>query len=148
RFHAEADRERPRLVLVSGPAGIGKTALTEEFSRRVEELEAPVFSGRFDPDPSGPYRPILDILALSGAALAAQRVSASSNDIELLLSYAEFDGRAEAAPLREDNEVARYRLYEAVTAAINEIPGRPLVLVIENLQWADRPSLLLLRHIL
>ena len=40
----------------------------------------------------------------------------------------------------------RYRLFEAVVAALAQLPGR-CVLVCDDLQWADRPTLLLLRHL-
>ena len=52
------------------------------------------------------------------------------------------------APLGGDPEGQRYRLFEAVAAFLAG-SGRdaPLLLVLEDLQWADKPTLLLLKHL-
>ena len=42
-FHAAADRRVPRLVLVSGPAGVGKSRLGWEFFKYIDGLEAQVW---------------------------------------------------------------------------------------------------------
>jgi class 3 adenylate cyclase/predicted ATPase len=42
-FHAVADRRVPRLVLVSGPAGVGKSRLGWEFEKYVDGLKAEVW---------------------------------------------------------------------------------------------------------
>jgi class 3 adenylate cyclase/tetratricopeptide (TPR) repeat protein len=42
-FHATADRRMPRLVLVSGPAGVGKSRLGWEFEKYVDGLAAEVW---------------------------------------------------------------------------------------------------------
>ena len=45
-------------------------------------------------------------------------------------------------------ESERYRLFEAVVGLFESISGRaPILLVLDDLQWADRPTLLLLRHL-
>ena len=42
-FHAAADRQVPRLVLVSGPAGVGKSRLGWEFEKYIDGLAADVW---------------------------------------------------------------------------------------------------------
>ena len=59
-------------------------------------------------------------------------------------------GGGDTAPERPagERENRRYRLFEAVAALLGAAAGeRPLLLVVEDLQWAGRPTLLLLRHV-
>jgi tetratricopeptide (TPR) repeat protein len=47
-----------------------------------------------------------------------------------------------------DPETDRYRLFEAVAGLLAEISAAvPVLIVLDDLQWADRPTLLLLRHL-
>ena len=51
------------------------------------------------------------------------------------------------APLG-DPESDRHRLFEAVTTfLVNASKAAPLILVLDDLHWADRPTLLLLQHL-
>jgi hypothetical protein len=62
----------------------------------------------------------------------------------------ELAGAVAVAPERPAGELEnqRYRLFEAVAALLGQAAGaRPLLLVVEDLQWAGRPTLLLLRHV-
>ena len=54
-----------------------------------------------------------------------------------------------AAPLASrDSEEARFRLFDAIAGFLNRASAStPMVLVINDLQWADQPSLLLLQFI-
>ena len=48
----------------------------------------------------------------------------------------------------EDPEQARFRLFDSVTTFLhNAAASHPLVLILDNLQWADKPSLLLLEFL-
>ena len=47
----------------------------------------------------------------------------------------------------DDPEVAQFRLYDAVTSFLrNASASTPLVVVLDDLHWADKPTLLLLQH--
>ena len=51
-------------------------------------------------------------------------------------------------PMRADPETERYRVFEAVTALLSAIAADgPVLLVVDDLHWAARPTLLLLRHV-
>jgi predicted ATPase len=53
------------------------------------------------------------------------------------------------AGTRDEDQTLRYRLFEAVTALLGAASRRsPVLLVLDDLHWADKPTLLLLRHIL
>src|SRR3954454_3337562 len=52
-------------------------------------------------------------------------------------------------PIAEDGETRRYRLFEAVTRVVARVASEaPTVLVLDDLQWADSSTALLLGHIL
>src|SRR5438093_464453 len=51
-------------------------------------------------------------------------------------------------PLHSDPETERYRLFDAVTAWLAAASAEvPLLVVLDDLQWAAKPTLLLLRHV-
>ena len=52
-------------------------------------------------------------------------------------------------PMRADVDTERFRLFDSVTDVLAEMSAaRPVVLVLDDLHWADKPTLLLLRHLL
>jgi DNA-binding CsgD family transcriptional regulator len=117
---ADARRGRGRLVLVEGDAGIGKTRLVEEFTARLGGVR--VLAGGGIPLASDtPYAPVLGILQ----ALARFHPAAAS---PLLLR----DAPGYADPFGPT------RLLAAVAEAVRAVAaGTPLVLVVEDLHWAD-----------
>lgn len=68
---------------------------------------------------------------------------------ELTRLVPEISGRASglAEPLRSDPETERYRLFDAVAAWLG-VQDQPVLLVLGDLQWAAKPTLLLVRHVL
>ena len=69
---------------------------------------------------------------------------------ELARLIPELRRRAPELPLPSpaEPETDRYRLFEAVVGVLSSISARaPVLLVLDDLQWADRPTLLLLRHL-
>ena len=51
-------------------------------------------------------------------------------------------------PPQDEPETERYRLFEAVVGLLTDLSrSAPVLLVLDDLQWADRPTLLLLRHL-
>ena len=68
------------------------------------------------------------------------------SDEDSLTPYQPFVEMLSHAFPRDDASGDRYRLFEAVVAALAQLP-RPLVLVCDDLHWADRPTLQLIRHV-
>src|SRR5918997_6898737 len=119
---------RGSLVLLDGEAGIGKTALADALCREAADLGAHVLTGHcFDRTETPPYGPWIQI---------ARRVQALS-DIADTLPVPRLDGATSQADLFTQTR----DLLMALTAE------RPLVLVLEDLHWADSASLDLLRFI-
>jgi DNA-binding SARP family transcriptional activator len=118
-----------RLILLSGEPGIGKTRTAAELARAVHAAGRLVLYGRADEEAIAPYQPF------------AEALRPSLTD--------DFHGLAPRSdPATRDPAGARYRLFEAVAATLSRAAAeRPLLLVLDDLQWADRPTLLLLRHL-
>ncbi len=141
-----------RIVLLAGDAGIGKTTLTAELARRVHDAGAIVLAGRSPRETVVPYQPFLEALrhwALN-AALADLRASTREYGSELARLIPELRRRAPdlPPPPQGEPETERYRLFEAVVGLLTELSrSAPVLLVLDDLQWADRPTLLLLRHL-
>lgn len=142
-----------RLLLVDGEPGIGKTRLVAELAHAVEEDGALVLWGRCDEGPVTPFQPFAEALGRYFQSLSADRISQMPDWQLTELSRLVLRLR-EYVPLPEeeaagDPESERYRFFEAVTATLNELSsGVTLLLVVDDLHWADRPTLLLLRHVL
>ncbi|RDH74689.1 transcriptional regulator [Mycolicibacterium moriokaense] len=127
------------LVLVEGEPGIGKTRLLEEISTAAGRRGALIAWGNSPPAAGTPA--MWPWVQAVGAMLAAcpadvQRCWRAGEIGRLLDSAAE-----ELPPLLPDSG-ARFRLFERITALIAEsAAARPVVLVIDDLHWADLPSL-------
>ena len=86
----------------------------------------------------------------SGAPLEELRVVAREYGAELGRLIPELRRRVPELPAADpgDPETDRYRLFEAVAGLLGEISAAmPVLIVLDDLQWADRPTLLLLRHL-
>ena len=149
----EAARKGARqVVLVGGEPGIGKTAFVAQVVRlAAEAAELVVLYGACDEDLARPYGPF---------ALAFGRVAATASP-ELL---EELRGSVDPALFRlvpalaerlgvtvthrSDGDGDRVLLFDAVIALLRRLGSRcPVVLVLEDLHWADPATLALLRHI-
>jgi DNA-binding SARP family transcriptional activator/tetratricopeptide (TPR) repeat protein len=141
-----------RIVLLAGDAGIGKTTLAAELALRVHDAGAIVLAGRSPRETVVPYQPFLEALrhwALN-AALTDLRASTREYGSELARLIPELRRRAPdlPPPASDEPETERYRLFEAVVGLLTELSrSAPVLLVLDDLQWADRPTLLLLRHL-
>jgi DNA-binding SARP family transcriptional activator/tetratricopeptide (TPR) repeat protein len=143
-----------RLVLLAGEAGIGKTRLAAEFARAHGD-RAVVLYGRFDENGPAGYQPIMEMLRgwSGGASLAplGERLGARAADLGALLPEFAEAVPAQLAPpvVRGEGDSRRLRLFDALAALLAELSaGAPLLLVFDDLHWADRPTLQLLAHLL
>jgi class 3 adenylate cyclase/tetratricopeptide (TPR) repeat protein len=140
-----------RLVLVAGEPGIGKTRLCSEFCARVHATGAQVLYGRADEDSGLAFQPFTECLSavLNGAAGSALRDALLAAGPELGMLVPALERRQPPRDqLGADPETERYRLFEAVTGLLEAATdAAPVVLVLDDLHWADRPSLILMRHL-
>jgi DNA-binding SARP family transcriptional activator/tetratricopeptide (TPR) repeat protein len=140
-----------RLVLLTGEAGIGKTRLLAELARSVHEDGALVLAGRAPEETLVPYQPFLEALRhyVLNAPFRELRSTTREYGSELARLMPELRRRAPDLPPPPDEPATeRYRLFEAVVGLLAEISEAvPVLIVLEDLHWADRPTLLLLRHL-
>jgi class 3 adenylate cyclase/tetratricopeptide (TPR) repeat protein len=139
-------------VLVAGEPGVGKTRLVAELAGAVHAEGATVLAGRCDEDMGVPYQPFVEALRHfvdhTPANDLPDRVGRYGGELARLVP--ELAERVEGlpAPLRSDPETERYRLFDAVAAWLAALSARqPVLLVLDDLQWAAKPTLLLLRHV-
>lgn len=140
-----------RLVLVSGEPGIGKTRLAGEFARGLHAEGVTVLYGRCDEEAVIRYQPFAEALGHYAAhcppdTLRRQLAGSGAEIVRLLPELSERIGPPH--PARGDPESERYRFFEAVRSILAEAGrSRPMLLVLDDLHWADKPTLLLLKHI-
>ncbi|MGV0794921.1 BTAD domain-containing putative transcriptional regulator [Mycolicibacterium sp. XJ1819] len=140
-----------RAVLIAGEPGVGKTRLAGEWSRRAFDAGAVVLYGRCDEDLGAPYQPFAEALRSLVSSLGADRLR-GLRGIEALLPMVPLLADALpdlAAPHHADPDTERYALFDAVVALLSiAATSAPVVLVLDDLHWAAKPTLLLLRHLL
>jgi tetratricopeptide (TPR) repeat protein len=138
-WHAVRERRTRRLVLLAGEPGVGKTRLALRFAS--EARGATVLLGRCSEDPLAPFEPFTEVLRHVGTGPARALAGPGAGELDRLL------GGALGGP--GDDSGARHRLFGAVDDVLTGVAERrPLALIIDDLHWADRPTLLLLSFIL
>ncbi len=134
---------QPAAVIVAGEAGIGKTRLVDEFAVEAGVAGARVVRGQcveLDGEELA-FAPVAGVLRGLLAELGSERLielaGPGSAPLGAILP------EIEMAP---DSGAGRGRLYELITSLLERVAGDgPLVVVIEDLQWADGPTRDLLR---
>jgi tetratricopeptide (TPR) repeat protein len=142
-----------RVVVLAGDPGIGKTTVAAELALRVHAGGGIVLYGRWDEEGLAPYQALREALGSYAAAcpraLLRADLSVRADEVARLLPEIAAHIGGVRPPLAEDPEAERLRLFDAVRDWLGAIAARrPLLLVLDDLQWADRSSLRLLRHIL
>ncbi len=152
RCWREATDGQRALVLLAGDAGIGKTRIAAELAARAREDGAVVLYGRFDEETLTPYQPVVEMLRgwSAGAPLDLLSERLGNRAAELSILLPEF-GAPQVDPTTmsgPEADAQRFRFFDAVAALIGEIGAEtPVVLIFDDLHWADRPTLQLLRHL-
>ena len=154
RVWERACRGEQQVVLATGEPGIGKTRLALEFARSVAR-RATVLVGRCDREALVGYAPWIGILQwmirTTPAEILRQRVAAIDASCELVEIVPELASRVHLGKpsVPTTPEGRRYRMFEAASELLAAASRRaPLLVLIDDLHWADRESLLLLRHVL
>ena len=141
----------PRVVAVTGEPGIGKTSLLLHLAGRAEEQDCVVLDGRaaeFERDlPFGLVIDALDAHLQSLDARAFDRLAADElGELSAVFPSLRAVGAAAGRPA---TVTERFRAHHAVRELIERLAvPRPLVVVLDDLQWSDGASLELVAHLL
>lgn len=140
------------IVLLGGEPGIGKTTLAADLAREAREHGATVLFGRCDEEVGVPYQPFVeavrDFVAAAPEAVIAALDPIRLGELSRLVPEVRQRGPAASEPAHTDPDAERYLLFGAVTGALTDLAARaPVVLVLDDLHWADRSTVLLLRHL-
>src|SRR5262245_5664324 len=161
---AAATSGRGRLVLLAGEPGIGKTRLADELVAHARTLETGVlWASCWDGDGAPAFWPWIQVVRAyarecDAAALPSELGSGAADLVRLVPELRErcpglpapprADRSAGHAAVGWSSESDRFRLFDAVATLLkNAAARRPLLLVLDDLHWSDRPSLLLLRFL-
>lgn len=144
-----ARRGEGRVVLLAGDAGMGKTRLATELAGRARAVGMDVlWGGCSEADLALPYLPFLEAignyLAVADMASVRERLGPIRGELAHLFPQLEPEG----TPPDVDSAQGKLRLYEAVLALLG-LPAndRGLLLVVEDLHWADASTRELLDYL-
>ena len=141
------------VLLVTGEAGLGKTTLLAEAARVVFDEGACVLFGHCEEDLATPYQLFTEALGHLVTHAPQEQLAAhvESWGPELALLVPALSSRLPGLePSRgTDADTERYQVFAAVVGLLDTVSqAQPVVLVLDDLQWADRASLQLLQHLL
>ena len=147
-----AGGEGREVLLVSGEAGMGKTTLVAEAARAAFDKGACVLFGHCEEDLATPYQLFAEALehyvthAPEEQLLA--HVKAHGSELSRLVPALASRMRELPPSKATDSDTERFLLFAAVVGLLGTMSNeQPVVLVLDDLQWADKGSLLLLRHL-
>lgn len=138
-----------RLALLCGEPGIGKTHLASRVAETVRDRGGFVLAGRCDEDLGVPYQPFVECLRTYLQHVPSARLGRYPGELVRLVPEVADATPELPPPLRSDAETERYRLFDAVASWLVDLGSQqPVLLVLDDLHWAAKPTLMLLRHIL
>ena len=140
-------------LLITGEAGVGKTALVAEAARAALEGGACVLLGHCEENLATPYQLFAEALNHYVSHATEERLLAHVEEHAANLSplVPALSRRLSELPDSKatDADTERFLLFAAVVGLLAQASeDQPVVLVFEDLQWADKGSLLLLQHLI
>jgi tetratricopeptide (TPR) repeat protein len=127
-FLSDTISGRPSLVLVSGPAGIGKTRLLEEFQLKASSAGCKVATGKCLPGGPAPYLPFIEAFS-------------SLEDDKSFPSSLGLNQVGDPSAVSERVFMSSLDLLQRISS------NHSLLIVIEDLHWADSASIQLLHFL-
>lgn len=146
-LEAVGRRERA-AVMIGGEPGIGKSALVAHAASRAGAAGMTVLAGRCDRDFRAPFGPVADALRpyLAGCADIQVACGPAAGSLGVLLP--ELADRLPVPLAVEDAATSRRLLVESVRHVLRHAAGAgPVLLVLEDVHWADQATIALIRHL-
>jgi DNA-binding CsgD family transcriptional regulator len=141
-----------RVALVRGEPGSGKTRLVRELAHTAVARGVMVLYGACDAVVNAPYQPFAtslgSLLSVLDDETLTECVGPTGGELTRLLPELARRLGPLTAPGSADPDTERYRLHASVAELLTRVSERqPVLLVVEDAQWADVPSLHLVRHL-
>lgn len=140
------------ILLLSGEAGVGKSTVAAEVARQAYDRGACVLFGHCEEDLATPYQMFGEALTqwVRNADDAELRAHVAGYGADLVRVVPALATRVPDLPPSRatDPETERFLLFASVVGLLTTLSARhPVVVVLDDLQWADKGSLLLLGHL-
>jgi len=152
--HAWKDTEQGarRLVFLAGEPGIGKTRLATEIALYAHRRGGVVLLGTCDEDVAVPYQPFVEglrhLVTVCPDEELAEGLAGRGGELTRLLP--ELTRRIPGLPPLQDADAdaERYLLFSAVADLLATVcRRRPVLVILDDLHWATKPTLLLLKYL-
>ena len=145
---------RGRLLVIGGEPGIGKSRLAEELARSATESRAEVVWGRcWEAGGAPPYWPWVQAIRSYARGADSKRLrrelGADATEIgEVVAEVRELIPDVGTPPTIDDPQAARFRLFDGIAGFLKRASDtQTLVVVLDDLHWADEGSLRLLEFV-
>lgn len=154
RHHvSNAGAGRGSLVMIGGEPGVGKTRITEEISEEAASHRLLTLVGHcYETEASLPYGPVVEIFEATARVISRgtlwEALGDTGPEIARIMPELRRIFPDLPAPIELPPEQERRYLFNSVTEFMSRAARmQPLLLVLEDLHWADEPTLLLVQHL-
>ena len=143
-----------RMVMLVGEPGIGKTRTAQELATYASMRGAEVLWGRsYESGGAPPYWPWVQAIRSYVASTEPETLRSQMGSTASVIAEVVADVKEKLPDLPEptridDPDSARFRLFDAIATFLKNASGiQPLVVMLEDLHWSDKPSLVLLEFV-
>ena len=144
---------RGRMVMLVGEPGVGKSRTTQELATYAQLRGAQILWGRcYEERGMPPYWPWIQAIRsyvreIDPARLRSELGAGGADIAEIVSEIGERLPDIKPPPTLDPDQ-ARFRLFDSVATFLKTASqNQPLVVALDNLHWADKPSLLLLEFL-
>lgn len=137
-----------RVVLLGGDAGVGKSRLVRDLKQEATIRQVRVIEGRCSSTESSvPYAPFMDALRFRISRGESEAVAQVLGPLRAILAplFPQLEGRPSSS--EQAGEKDRERPFELIFRVLERLASDPMLLVLEDVHWADQTSLELLLHL-